>query len=235
MERARRKAIRAAYARLKANKEQNQNDKQSEELGVDPTALAAISQAELTLRLSTEQAMISSWDKKTKRKDYADALPNATGRAPPTREHKNEFLTTLNQSAMGHLSIPMLYFYKYLLKHGPEDDMPHIDKDLFFYIEVQKFKDCSHNYSDEELLRGKVQSIVDCFLESCYSPSLQIDIPMDLHQKALKAAQRYVGSKEITSTLFDEAQIYIFKELLLYWAGFRRASSRLADLAKGQY
>ncbi|KAH9492920.1 hypothetical protein Btru_032617 [Bulinus truncatus] len=351
--------------------------KQSEELGVDPTALAAISQAELTLRLSTEQAMISSWDKKklkgksdliarqylekireleftsvkvsvmedklsaktakskksltqhsespkplkgnqdqpdkhiskksnsgqitvglTPRQIYEarvrryklktisekdenenyqggfmprkgnnntllkeDAqhsyssigshsslsqasqlgpIPRtgrrgkkkATGRAPPTREHKNEFLTTLNQSAMGHLSIPMLYFYKYLLKHGPEDDMPHIDKDLFFYIEVQKFKDCSHNYSDEELLRGKVQSIVDCFLESCYSPSLQIDIPMDLHQKALKAAQRYVGSKEITSTLFDEAQIYIFKELLLYWAGFRRASSRLADLAK---
>ena len=38
------------------------------------------------------------------------------------------------------MAIQMLYFYKYLLKHGEEDNMPLIDKDLFFYIEVQKFK-----------------------------------------------------------------------------------------------
>ena len=38
------------------------------------------------------------------------------------------------------MTLPMLYFYKYLLKHGEEDNMPLIDKDLFFYIEVQKFK-----------------------------------------------------------------------------------------------
>uniref|UniRef100_A0A2C9LE70 RGS domain-containing protein n=1 Tax=Biomphalaria glabrata TaxID=6526 RepID=A0A2C9LE70_BIOGL len=246
--------------------------KQSEELGVDPQSLATISQAELTLRLSTEQAMMASWDKKKLKgkgnnrllRDDDVRLPlhsyssigsqsslsqasmlgplprtarragkkKATGRAQPTREHKNELLTALNQSAMGHLSIPMLYFYKYLLKHGHEDETPQIDKDLFFYIEVQKFKDCSHSYSDEELLRGKVQSIVDCFLESCYSPALQIDIPMDMHQKALKAAQRYVTGKEITPTLFDEAQIYIFKDLLLYWAGFRRATTRPSDLVK---
>ncbi|XP_055879607.1 uncharacterized protein LOC106067347 isoform X6 [Biomphalaria glabrata] len=246
--------------------------KQSEELGVDPQSLATISQAELTLRLSTEQAMMASWDKKKLKgkgnnrllRDDDVRLPlhsyssigsqsslsqasmlgplprtarragkkKATGRAQPTREHKNELLTALNQSAMGHLSIPMLYFYKYLLKHGHEDETPQIDKDLFFYIEVQKFKDCSHSYSDEELLRGKVQSIVDCFLESCYSPALQIDIPMDMHQKALKAAQRYVTGKEITPTLFDEAQIYIFKDLLLYWAGFRRATTCPSDLVK---
>ena len=38
------------------------------------------------------------------------------------------------------MTLPMLYFYKYLLKHSEEDSMPLIDKDLFFYIEVQKFK-----------------------------------------------------------------------------------------------
>ena len=63
-----------------------------------------------------------------------------TGRAQATREDKNEFLAALSQSAMGQLSIAMLYFYKYLLKHGEEDGIPQIDKDLFFYIEVQKFK-----------------------------------------------------------------------------------------------
>jgi hypothetical protein len=64
----------------------------------------------------------------------------ATGRAQPSREDKNEFLNALGASAAGQPTVPMLYFYKYLLKHGEEDGMPQLDKDLFFYIEVQKFK-----------------------------------------------------------------------------------------------
>ncbi|XP_059138673.1 regulator of G-protein signaling 22-like isoform X2 [Physella acuta] len=155
-----------------------------------------------------------------------------TGRAQPTRDDKIEFLNCLNQSAMGHLTIHMLYFYKYLLKHGEADQMPQIDKDLFFYIEVQKFKDGSHGYSDPELLKGKVQSIVACFLDSVYLPSLQIDLPQDLHQKALKNAQKYLSGREQWPTLFDEAQVHIFKELLFYWAGFKRAISTPVDLQK---
>jgi hypothetical protein len=34
----------------------------------------------------------------------------------------------------------MFYFYKYLTKWGEEDGFPLLDKDLFFYLEVQKFK-----------------------------------------------------------------------------------------------
>lgn len=63
-----------------------------------------------------------------------------TGRAQPNKEDKDEFFKSLKQSAGGHLTLPMLFFYKYLLKHGEEDGSPLIDKDLFFYIEVQKFK-----------------------------------------------------------------------------------------------
>ncbi|XP_012937168.1 uncharacterized protein LOC101859632 [Aplysia californica] len=148
-----------------------------------------------------------------------------TGRAQATREDKNEFLAALGLSASGHPTLSMLYFYKYLMKHGEEDGMPQIDKDLFFYIEVQKFKDGSHAFSDEEMLKRKVQSIVDCFLESVYTPTLQVDIPSDLHQRTLKAAQRYLGGKEVVPTLFDEAQFHVFKELLFYWAGYKRATS----------
>lgn len=45
------------------------------------------------------------------------------------------------------MSMQMLYFYKYLVKHSEEDNMPLIDKDLFFYIEVQKFKVRNENYA----------------------------------------------------------------------------------------
>ncbi|KAK3773259.1 hypothetical protein RRG08_050464 [Elysia crispata] len=160
------------------------------------------------------------------------ARQKTTGRAQATREDKNEFLAALSQSAMGHLSITMLYFYKYLLKHGEEDGMPQIDKDLFFYKEVQKFKDGSHANSDDEMLKRKVQSIVDCFLDSVYSPTLQIDIPADMHQKTLKATQRYLTGKETTPFLFDDSQFHVFKELLFYWAGYRRASSTPEDPKK---
>jgi hypothetical protein len=38
------------------------------------------------------------------------------------------------------MTLQMLYFYKYLLKHGDEDGAPNKDKDFFFYIECLKFK-----------------------------------------------------------------------------------------------
>ena len=62
------------------------------------------------------------------------------GRAQPSREDKVEFLLALSQAAAGHLPLQMLYFLKYLDKHGEEDGNPLIDRDLFFYCEVQKFK-----------------------------------------------------------------------------------------------
>ena len=63
-----------------------------------------------------------------------------TGRAAVSRDDREEFYKALKLSAGGKMTLQMLYFYKYLLKHGEEDNMPLIDKDLFFYIEVQKFK-----------------------------------------------------------------------------------------------
>lgn len=126
----------------------------------------------------------------------------------------------------------MLFFYKYLLKHGEEDGSPLIDKDLFFYIEVQKFKDANHAHSDEELLRKKVQSVMECFLDSVTSPTLQIDITPQLQEKSIKAAQRYLAGKDVVANLFDEAQLVVFKELLPYWAGFRRGFQPPEDPAK---
>ncbi|XP_067682061.1 regulator of G-protein signaling 22-like isoform X1 [Haliotis asinina] len=186
---------------------------QAEEFGVDPKDLASMSQAELTMRMGADTG--TAWKKKNKGK--------ATGRAHPTREDKIEFLKALGESAMGHLNLQMLFFFKYLVKHGPEDGMPLIDKDLFFYVEVQKFKDCSHAHSNDELLRDKVQSIVECFLESVTTPSLQVDITPETHTKTNKSTARYLQGKETGSNIFDEAQFQVFKELLPYWAGFMKS------------
>ncbi|KAK3576327.1 hypothetical protein CHS0354_039734 [Potamilus streckersoni] len=155
-----------------------------------------------------------------------------THRAQPHKEDKEEFLKEIKLSSQGDPTLQMLYFYKYLMKYGQEDNMPLIEKDLFFYIEVQKFKDCSHAYSDEELLKKKVQCILDCFLDSITSPSIQVDLNTEVHQKTLRAAQKYLLGKEVLSNIFDEAQLSVFKELLPYWAGFKKSYSPPEDQNK---
>ncbi|XP_056020766.1 uncharacterized protein LOC125650178 isoform X3 [Ostrea edulis] len=228
------------------------------ENGMEPREFANLSQAELSLRMGTDASLIGgAWKKGRKGKDDTtytgtsrdhsssqfDETPSSkmsqrrgrrskTGRAQPNKEDKDEFFKSLKQSAGGHLTLPMLFFYKYLLKHGEEDGSPLIDKDLFFYIEVQKFKDANHAHSDEELLRKKVQSIMECFLDSVTSPTLQIDISPQLQEKSIKGAQKYLGGKDIVPSLFDEAQFAVFKELLPYWAGFKRGFQPPEDPAK---
>ncbi|ESO83511.1 hypothetical protein LOTGIDRAFT_236545 [Lottia gigantea] len=297
---------------------------QGEELGIDQEEMMAMSGAELTMRLGSDAAMLSNWNKRstkskgkkaakeeeepplpdavvreltiesvnirmveapsaskvkrvqgqaksdgeitpsdrknkiskkptmptvkeegkrtlTRESSFHDAPPvvkhrlrryKQTGRAQPNKNDMADFISYLSQAAFGHLPLEILYFYKYLVKHGEEDGLPLVDRDLFFYIEVQKFKDISHAFSDEEILKRKVQSIVDCFLESVYTPSLQVDIGSDIQQKILKSVQRYMAGKEFNPAIFDDAQMTVFKELLPYWAGFRKSFSEPEDKTK---
>ncbi|XP_063428007.1 uncharacterized protein LOC134711377 isoform X3 [Mytilus trossulus] len=181
------------------------------ENGMEPREFLNLSQAELSLRLDTNLA-VPNWKKGRKGK---------TGRGHPTKEDKDEFNKGLKQAAAGNMTLQMLYFYKYLLKHG-EDDGKDKDKDFFFYIESLKFKECSQPYADEELLRRKVQSILDCFLESAITPTLQIDISSACCEKTLKAAQKYLTGKEVVPSVFDEAMVQVYPDLLGYWAGFKK-------------
>ncbi|XP_076099179.1 uncharacterized protein LOC143068768 isoform X14 [Mytilus galloprovincialis] len=198
------------------------------ENGMEPREFLNLSQAELSLRLDTNLA-VPNWKKGRKGKhdeieeflNYPSSNFNKTGRGHPTKEDKDEFNKGLKQAAAGNMTLQMLYFYKYLLKHG-EDDGKDKDKDFFFYIESLKFKECSQPYADEELLRRKVQSILDCFLESAITPTLQIDISSACCEKTLKAAQKYLAGKEVVPSIFDEAMVQVYPDLLGYWAGFKK-------------
>ena len=59
-------------------------------------------------------------------------------------------------------------------------------------------------------------------LNKTFPSFLQIDIPADCQSRTLKGANRYIQGKEMASSIFDEAQFAVFKELLPYWAGFRK-------------
>ena len=51
-----------------------------------------------------------------------------------------EFLVALNNAVAGHMPLQMMHFYRYLVHHGDQNNQPLIDRDLFYYWEVQKFK-----------------------------------------------------------------------------------------------
>ena len=59
---------------------------------------------------------------------------------------------------------------------------------------------------------------------------LQLDIPNEIQQKTVRAAQRYLAGKDNSPSIFDEAQYCVFKELLPYWAGFQKTYKEPRDV-----
>ncbi|PAA92558.1 hypothetical protein BOX15_Mlig019187g2 [Macrostomum lignano] len=186
---------------------------QSEEMGIDMSALKNMSEKELRMRADLDVGAGGRRGKK------------ATGKAPPTKEDKVEFLVALEKNLSGPLSLQMLYFYRYLMQYAVQDKVPHLDKNLFFYVEAQKYKEFAQGGCDEEFLKRKIHVISSIFLESVFPPPLQITVSNDVHQRTLRNAQKFYSPKfkeEISPTIFDEAQFAVFKEMLPYWAGFMK-------------
>lgn len=143
----------------------------------------------------------------------------------PTKQDKAEFEAALRHSAGGHLPVRMWLFYEFLVHNGELEGSPRLDKNLFFYCEVLKFKEASHVFADEETLRRKVQSMFDCYVDTVSAASAaspQIDVGGDVQQKTSKAVQRYVAGRDVSSSLFDDAQASAFNEMLPYWITFSR-------------
>ncbi|XP_065052500.1 uncharacterized protein LOC135681805 [Rhopilema esculentum] len=147
-----------------------------------------------------------------------------TGRANPTKEDRTLFLEEVHACA-GRLSDEMQLFRKYLIVKEEPGAFPRLEKDLLFYIEVQKFKDL-YPFLDETALNRKVEVIIDVFLDSATPPWLQVDLNQEQAGKAIqKASQYYSMAKRVPREqkdpyLFDDAQAAILKEILPYWAGY---------------
>ena len=72
-------------------------------------------------------------------------------------------------------------------------------------------QDGSHANSDDEMLKRKVQSIVDCFLDSVYSPTLQVTPraidPQYLYVVKYKKKNTVSSSTQTVSHTHDEKVI----------------------------
>uniref|UniRef100_A0A8D3AHS6 RGS domain-containing protein n=1 Tax=Scophthalmus maximus TaxID=52904 RepID=A0A8D3AHS6_SCOMX len=81
---------------------------------------------------------------------------------------------------------------------SPRGDL--LEKDLLFWLEVQKYKDLCHSHSDEATIQQKISTIIDCFINSSMPPTLQIDVPPEQARRILE--ERH----ELGPYIFREAQ-----------------------------
>ncbi|XP_065644584.1 regulator of G-protein signaling protein-like isoform X6 [Hydra vulgaris] len=99
--------------------------------------------------------------------------------------------------------------------------------DLYFYCEVQKYRDFSDavvecaklgNYSkdDELVVVKKAYAIIDCFVNSLVAPTLQINISREQAETIMTLAANGI----IERGLFHDATLSIFTSLFYFWKKF---------------
>ncbi|OWF36346.1 Regulator of G-protein signaling 22 [Mizuhopecten yessoensis] len=114
--------------------------------------------------------------------------------------------------------ITALQFRRYVSIKGDT-----LENDVLFWLEVQRFKDVNHAHSDEAYILGKINAIINCFIDSPIPPSLQIDITGDMAERILE--HKY----ERNPYLFRESQCAVFRTLFQHWNDFCEFRSNLAD------
>ncbi|XP_069847239.1 regulator of G-protein signaling 22-like isoform X3 [Dipodomys merriami] len=98
-----------------------------------------------------------------------------------------------------------------------------LENGVLFWQEVQKYKDLCHSHCSESVIQQKITTIINCFINSCIPPALQIDIPIEQAQKIIE------HRKELGPYIFREAQMTIFGVLFKYWPQFCEFSKNLTD------
>ncbi|XP_013368280.1 PREDICTED: regulator of G-protein signaling 22 [Chinchilla lanigera] len=94
---------------------------------------------------------------------------------------------------------------------------------VLFWQEVQKYKDLCHSHCDESVIQKKITTIINCFINSCVPPALQIDIPVEQAQKIIE------HRKELGPYIFREAQMTIFGVLFKFWPQFCEFRKNLTE------
>lgn len=81
-------------------------------------------------------------------------------------------------------------------------------------MEVQRYKDVHHRHSSTSLIRKKIDTIIDCFLDSTIPPKVQISVPNEIAVKITES--RY----DLGPYIFRQAQSLVNKVLIGLWGEF---------------
>ncbi|KAL3869360.1 hypothetical protein ACJMK2_042052 [Sinanodonta woodiana] len=98
-----------------------------------------------------------------------------------------------------------------------------LENDVLFWQEVQKYKDLYHAHTDDSIILQKINTIINCFLDSQLPPTLQIDIPQEIADKIID------HKHERSPYLFRESQLIVFRYLFGHWNDFCNFRANLAE------
>ncbi|BFY99467.1 hypothetical protein BsWGS_02507 [Bradybaena similaris] len=101
-----------------------------------------------------------------------------------------------------------------------------LENDILFWLEVQKYKLLYKKRTADAQKQRKVNAIINCFISSYLPPALQIDIPQEMANDIID--HRF----ELDNTLFQKAQLEVFRHLLKHWMAFREYHRKLLHSEK---
>ncbi|KAM9798385.1 regulator of G-protein signaling 22 [Neosynchiropus ocellatus] len=98
-----------------------------------------------------------------------------------------------------------------------------MEKNILFWQEVQRYKELCHSNCDNSTIHRKINTIVNCFINSAMPPSLQINIPHEQAQNIME------NQYNLGPYVFREAQMSVFGELLRYWPEFQKLTGSIQE------
>ncbi|WAR24165.1 RGS22-like protein [Mya arenaria] len=108
-----------------------------------------------------------------------------------------------------------------------------LENDVLFWLEVQKYKDMYHAHSEEAMIVQKINTIINCFIDSQIPPSLQIDIPQEMADRILD--RKYEKSPYLfREAQFSEFRLNIAEEKVLPTIERRRRHTRAKERKQQQ-
>ncbi len=80
-------------------------------------------------------------------------------------------------------------------------------------------------------MKLKCQCILDLYLDSQLTPSIQVDINNETYQKLIKTLAKVMQGTQNSADMsaFDDAKALLIKDLLPYWSGFKHSYKPSSD------
>ena len=96
-------------------------------------------------------------------------------------------------------------------------------RDIEFWIEVQKYKGIQHRHCSQNIVKKKIDAIIECFLESSIPPRIQVSVPINAVTKTCES--RY----DLGPYIFRIPQAIVNKSLLTLWNEYNAWCQKYTD------
>ncbi|CAI2737967.1 unnamed protein product, partial [Dicrocoelium dendriticum] len=181
-------------------------------LKISPEGLLKMSEDALTALLASHAEHISARDQ-----------AHFVSRVRPTEEDRNTLEAALRSCSLMPLTFQIVLFYQYLIRCSYQDDLPMLEQNLIFELELVRFQEMCHGKVHNSVLKQKLACLLLTFLESAIPPQVQIGLSSDGATRLIQKIHHQLTLKTaMNSTLFEDAYPVLFRRLLPFWAGFRR-------------